>query len=373
MTRAPRSALAAAASRAALAVLGLALGVAIAEAALRLGLPVGAYLPEHVNQPGKRVSGTRVPGTRRIVVLGDSMCAYPGSWPDRLQAVLDKTAPGRAEIVNDALPGTGPDTYRNVLSLRGLAVAPDVVLVMAYVGNDLQDVRDWQRQPAPRRALRDWLRRHSYLAWFIRETWLRKLKHLAQAPRTLTWRQWAMAAGAERGVPDKELKRRLASVESVLPKRAGAPPINTYLLEFAVAEPGRFRSSLDLSDASLASAMDASEGLLEEMRGMIRSRGAAMALVVAPSCLQVNETCAAFFRSIGYDVPKDMAGLDAPNRRWLAWAERAGVPALDLREALRRPAARPLYRTLDDHWNAQGAQVVAEAIARFLRDKGLAP
>jgi hypothetical protein len=58
-------------------------------------------------------------------------------------------------------------------------------------------------------------------------------------------------------------------------------------------------------------------------------------------------------------------------RRFAEIGASAGFPMLDLTPDLRR-ASEP-YFVYDGHWNATGHRVAAEAVARFLRERGWAP
>jgi lysophospholipase L1-like esterase len=155
---------------------GLLVGLLLAEAGLRL-VPVRA-LPESLAgfhelrpdrgwlyglRPGARMTlrtgvhyevnrsgfrdrdyARRKPaGVFRIVVLGDSV-AFGVRMPDEhtfpsiLEAALERRAPGRFEVLNMGVSGYNPYTEAELLADRGLAFAPDLVLVQ-FCSNDLND------------------------------------------------------------------------------------------------------------------------------------------------------------------------------------------------------------------------------------------
>lgn len=99
-----------------------------------------------VNAAGFRgpAPGPRRPGRERVVVLGDSVTFGLGlgedeTWPARLGAL----AGDRAEVLNLALHGYDPVQYARVLEVKGLALAPDRVLI-GYCLNDIM-VHDLDR------------------------------------------------------------------------------------------------------------------------------------------------------------------------------------------------------------------------------------
>lgn len=86
-------------------------------------------------------------GRRRLLFLGDSFTlgwglAEADSLPARLQKWLDVETPGW-EVINAAYhAGCSPDAYYAYLKREGLALAPDLILVLLYTGNDVEDLRD---------------------------------------------------------------------------------------------------------------------------------------------------------------------------------------------------------------------------------------
>lgn len=85
------------------------------------------------------------PGTRRVLVLGDSFVFGWGvpeedSIPGQLRARLAGAA-APVEVVNVGYhAGSAPDAYYAYLRREGMALAPDVVVVVVFTGNDIDDV-----------------------------------------------------------------------------------------------------------------------------------------------------------------------------------------------------------------------------------------
>lgn len=145
--------------RAGLVVAGLAVGLAVAEAAVRIGLPPPRRFPPPealslVLRPEVREAACRdlyeggptsqalEDGERGRVVLhlGDSMVEGTTVSPDGvLTTLLDRLAPGTRHV-NAAHAGAGPDYHLAMLRGRGEALRPAVVVLWIYAGNDLADL-----------------------------------------------------------------------------------------------------------------------------------------------------------------------------------------------------------------------------------------
>ncbi len=90
---------------------------------------------------GPEVDLARVPGSERIVVIGDSLAfgygvAEAETFARRLEARLSED--GDTEVVNLGVSGYGPFNEAAWLEGRGMRYAPDVVLVQFCI-NDLND------------------------------------------------------------------------------------------------------------------------------------------------------------------------------------------------------------------------------------------
>ncbi|MEM7204456.1 MAG: hypothetical protein AAF628_29630, partial [Planctomycetota bacterium] len=73
-------------------------------------------------------------------------------------------------------------------------------------------------------------------------------------------------------------------------------------------------------------------------------------------------------------LPAGSEGRWAPQRRTAAILDAAGIAYVDLLEPLRRvpnlPSGRQaVYHLRDTHFNAKGNQVVADALAAYLRSR----
>lgn len=102
----------------------------------------GADEPARTNSRGWRDDEhplERVPGVARVVALGDSFTfgvdVDAGErWTEHLESA------GR-EVVNLGVNAWGPAQQLRCLEVEGVAYAPDVVVLLAFLGNDLDDCR----------------------------------------------------------------------------------------------------------------------------------------------------------------------------------------------------------------------------------------
>ncbi|MFO1077205.1 MAG: SGNH/GDSL hydrolase family protein [Planctomycetota bacterium] len=105
----------------------------------------GRPVPVHMNALGLRGPeiGTRQPGEKRVLVLGDSFVWGQGvldaeTIPARLQAGL--AAAGKVITVGNAgMFGTGPREWSYTLERHRSTFQPDLVVAVMYVGNDVLD------------------------------------------------------------------------------------------------------------------------------------------------------------------------------------------------------------------------------------------
>ena len=336
------------ASRLALAVAASAATLGLAEAGARLLAP--AWAPQHAERsfwrhdellgwaqrPGQ--SGTldhpdfsvrveisaqglrdreypvaRVPGLRRMLVLGDSFAwGFGVERQEVFDALLEARHPDW-EIIDAAVSGYGTDQQLLYFEHRGARFQPDVVLLFFHP-NDVEDNGETRRYgypkprfavgpdglalenvPVPRPGVRWWLRRvllqSSYL--YNRLERARELLETGEASR---------------------------------PRRAGFPgPGGAPGPDFAITA-----------------------ALLAALHQQVAQGGARLVVVSAPAPARIRDALA---RTLG--------SLDVPYR------------ALD--EAFRGRPAREYKFANDPHWNAAGQRIAAEAVEAFLVELGVFP
>ena len=113
------------------------------------------------------------PGTRRILVVGDSqtfgMTHGDDSFPAQTHALLKSSWEDAVEVINGGRPGASTFEELRTFRGRGAKIRPDVLVLAFYAGNDIEENRenepcvfyktgacsqsDYERVPAFRRSL----------------------------------------------------------------------------------------------------------------------------------------------------------------------------------------------------------------------------
>ena len=115
----------------------------------------------------KEYGQDKPPGVTRVLIVGDSF-TFGDEWPaeasfaEQLQQRLDPTFRA-VQVLNFGVLGYGPVQEWRYLREEAMRFHPDVVIAQFADANDLIPF-------APGSPL-GWLRRHSYLHWFLADLW----------------------------------------------------------------------------------------------------------------------------------------------------------------------------------------------------------
>jgi hypothetical protein len=104
----------------------------------------GITRPARTNSHGWRDSehaGPKPAGVRRAVLLGDSFAFGLGVDDGERVSDLIEQAFQRLEVLNMGVTAWGTDQQLRALELDGFAYAPDIVVLLTFPHNDLDDVR----------------------------------------------------------------------------------------------------------------------------------------------------------------------------------------------------------------------------------------
>jgi len=256
-------------------------------------------------------AAAKPPGTRRIVVLGDSVTAGLGvAWQDtfvhRLEELLNaRPSGGPVEVIAAAVPGWNTVAARNWFFAEGRGLDPDAV-VLVYVSNDNETLLPWAPGPPKPWRVRVW-------------QWLADHSRLVEAA-TFTYRRWRPPP------PDGETWRMLHAMKATRAERGDEPHA------FEHDDPGWL----------------ASRDALAAVAAETRARGIPFVIV--------------FYNLGGPDGPAVLARLRE-------FSAASGVPVVDsLPWFAGRPAVKWLNSSL--HPNADGHAVMADGIARALEAAG---
>lgn len=297
----------------------------------------------NVNRLGMRGSERmqeRTPGVARVVALGDSFTAGHGveaceAWPAVLETILDRPH-RRVEVLNAGYAdGYAPDCYYAYLARNLQILCPDVVIVALFAGNDVFEMlhhvyprTDASGLPLAVLAPTRWVdeegrRRLSRIdqPWVYRHPVLRD-SHL-----------WVMACRAFGG--------------PLQPSASGHSP---FRAEYSPA---------------MQEAYDRTVACLDGIRRIAEERGARVVVAIIPDVGQFHGELD--YWQEAHSRPK--RDLDRPQSLWLRDLKKHGIPAIDLRGAIRAAADAfdgnfwTLYYRHDRHLTREGQAVVAGAVA----------
>ncbi len=284
-----------------------------------------------------------------VLALGDSFtfgvgAAESETYPVRLAA--DLRAEGVvAEVWNAGAPGYGLPDEAAWYAQWGVPMAPDVVVIAAFLANDLQDaapgstvrvvggelVVDGEGRGSASAAARRWLYYHSHLFRLLKASLL-----------------------------DGPLRHRLGLAEPWARRQR--------------------RGELALYGASLPPALAAGAAASERAIGELAARAGRhhtrLLAVLVPSLPQVDPGA---WRVLHAELGVDPRDQDArrPNRLFAAMFSRHGIPVVDTSEALAAALARGerVYYPIDQHLTPLGYELLARQVAAaLLRDaRGAAP
>ena len=289
-----------------------------------------------VNQQGFRHAhdiGPKPTDALRVLMIGDSFPMGVGvDEADTLAAQLERvlkppSAARRVEVVNAGVPGYATVQELAQLEARGLALRPDLVLLVFFIGNDVaestlqpQAIRDGYLVSGAavsdgwRTAVLTWLSIHSQLYRFL-GPWLDRLHGRADA--------------------EGEVLRK---------------------------------AFLDVYDRHVTGLAWAATGAaIERFAAITQRAGVDRAMVVVPDQMQVSPP---LWQTVLVETGLDdqRVGPMVPNERLRAIAAHAGVPLLDLTAALAAGGdGGSLYFPQDHHLTVAGTAQAMGALGPFVQ------
>ncbi len=277
--------------------------------------------------------GPKAAGERRIVVLGDSQVlsvqvSSAQTFCEVLERQLNEEAGGTHwRVINGGVQGYGPVDYWLFFDKVAARFEPDIVLVVAYVGNDAIEAADGEASLEAGRRTRSAQPTVTSLRRLIR----------ASAVLQLVRVRW------------DQLRSRVAT---------GTPerPLATYLTD----PPPVVARGLDVSRRAFAKIADRARGV-----------GAQTGFVLLPARLQVNDEDFSNLRTIVHDAGGEL-DRNSASRRFQDALAQLGLPIDDLQPALaRQPDGTGVFFKRTAHLTPRGHAAVADELLVFLRSSGL--
>jgi hypothetical protein len=321
-------------------------------------------VPVQINAEGRRDLERPVqkpPGTYRVLLLGDSFVEamqvpIEQTFARHLEAALTHAGGPPVEVISMGVSGYG--TASEYLWYRdyGRAYQADLVLLSFYAGNDV-------RNNSP--TLEPWLRP--------------QYDEAGELQRVIS----NSSGEGARGVLGKShaylyFRKQIVTRQPVLAERLS----NLGLLDRAAVRPVPMADGVPVDyyvyaadpPAEWRDAWVRTEHLLDELRDAVRADGARFAVLVVTSREQIYPGDWQQLLQTYPPMQHMTWDLNGPERRTLAWCERAGVPCVQLSPAFtaRRDAAR-LHYLHDGHWTAAGHALAAQTVANFMRGAAWPP
>jgi hypothetical protein len=293
--------------------------------------------------------------TPLVASIGDSfsvgMVPHPLHFTTICETQLD------ARIDNIGVAGVGPAEYLTLLVEEALPLAPDMILVGVFVGNDLNVYDALVDLPNPR--LRAWLQRDHVLLYVLPKRLIRLRSERA--------RLRALRGGAPRSQEAAD-QRLVLTPEQAL---AAYPWVSDPSLEESSLSPEAFHRLETERARDICSQEPPSLQLLQKsLRAAKRAAGRVpLAVMLIPDEFQVEDSLWSIVEARAAR-PLERTRAQALVKAWLA---QEGIPCLDLLPVLRtvpplQDGDRHLYHRLDTHFNARGNEAVAKALVEFLRE-----
>ncbi len=304
----------------------------------------------------REIAPDKPAGTYRVLVLGDSFvegAQVPAedTLTRRLEEILSDQMSGRpVQVINAGNAGFGTAQELLFLEHDGVTYAPDLVVLVYFIDNDLPD--NGYRVARDRKL--DTTRRPFFVP---------------DGQGGITLRPGAAPP------PDQ-----FAGVRQLLRRTVSYNLIENFLLwhearEQEQAQIGKNRPTyLTNPPDEWEEAWWVTEQLLGRVQQRSSEMGAEFVVVAAPSYFQVNAD--AWRWLVGGDTrERNRYEVDVPNRRLAQIAERQGLRLLDLLPATQpvQDSGGALYFPADGHWTSAGHAFAAGQIADYLASTGVTP
>jgi len=324
-------------------------------------------------------------GTPRVLVLGDSFAEGLGVDVDhRFSSLLRSslaTGDRKPVVINAAQIGTAPGDYANNLADFGMALAPDLVLVTIFAGNDFLNgaaLTRWQRPV--RASLPPDVGASDGILTF---TDLRRAFRLVHDRDALVRRLrgvdlWPLMYG--RSIDESLYVSLMPTVSAAEIEAAIRPMDPTLLRDFyeGLLNPStlleamieRVRIARGMSSGRVYHSHSADvRGVarcMRRLRDMMAERGGALVVVVIPDVHEMMPAAHdAFLRRLAIRPNVRMRIAGPLRRKLVGELRRLQVRTVDPSPEL-AAASMPVYHVMDGHLNDAGHRVVADVIARAL-------
>lgn len=301
--------------------------------------------------------GPRRPGVTRVVSLSDSFGFGIVPHAHHFTTVAEERC-ADVEVLNMGVPAVGPPEYLHLLRTEVPVLAPDLVVVCLFLGNDVA-FEGHRTQVRLDPGLRSWFDREELLTIMAVE----RRVLLAAERRRLAEHGGPIAGVWGAGEVHGRVDGPLALAEAF-------PWNEDPLLEtpgmseegFMTCELARGRDTCSTGPEFYAPLF----AVLEELR--LAAGGTPLAVLLIPDELQVEDE---LWQAVVAGLPGLALERERPQRLVGAWLAERGVPYVDLLPRLRAveplgDGRRHVYHLRDTHFNRRGNAVAGEELARLI-------
>lgn len=286
---------------------------------------------------------------KKIMVIGDSFVSNVSVKDDEVfTEVLEANLPG-VNVMNFGVNGYGQVQEMLLLEKWVDQVNPDMVILMIYVRNDFAD-NIGQGQ---------WNRKKPIARW---DDQLKSVKLNTLIPESTTAKKdrstWKIYHNLHLY---HFVSKRIVNIKSRNKSK------NDEQKSLPNAPPERYLTKTEPS-VQMEEMQQVMESLILKMAGKLKERNTPMLMVAAPSIVQIEDS---YWNAFIDEYTEDSTLYERarPNHWLKQLGEKNDLPVLDLSPVLYNgtKSGSLLYNPKEQHWTAEGNQVVAETIERYLR------
>lgn len=309
--------------------------------------------------------------TFRILMLGDSFVQAVQVGQEQTarrrlgEALNTGNSPGapRFEVISGGVINWGTNQALLYYRAQGRHFQPDLVLLMFYLGNDLQD-----NLPGNAMTVRGF---NCYAPYFAVCQAELIPTPIAYAPGLSRLQEYC--SSAHRGLVNA--LGRLYQYSRLYQQLEPLIAANQPRQEFGRSYPSAFSALyLPQTEAELQQAWQITQALIAQLRQEVEADGGQFAVVIISPEIAIrlallSQAEQAAFLSDNPDFSQ--AQLDRPNVRLAEFLQQQDIPFIDLTRPLVEHAAAtgvPLYIIGEGHWTVEGNRAAAGILARWLRE-----
>jgi hypothetical protein len=301
----------------------------------------------------------------RVVALGDSFTfksagvPFDAQWTTRLGPELAKRRGRPVEVINLGVPGVGPRFEFRLWQLEGRGLAPDVVVLAFFVGNDFIDETETLDRATRERGSNP---HDGFLTASYAYRALRNFGRLVRAAPTADVKSASAPDEERRRARERRMGREDPTYPATYDDGKPSLPDDEYVRVVSERMLVTLRSRRMAFDTVLTFVARTLEALAAETA----ESGARLVVMLIPDEFQVDAGVRArVMAALG--THEEDHDVDLPQRELAAALTRQGIDVLDLLPTFREEGRRRrLYRPCDSHWNVAGNALAAERLAEHV-------